>query len=513
MIIQEGRYLVAAPIGGQVVALERSTCNVRSRTFVFSALACSIVLAGCGGGGGDTASSARVVQHSVKDVPNVGNSTYEQFSALADDSSAASSDLGEFNVVSNGRTIYVSNDGSDGNDGLDESEPMRSIQSAVDRAQPGDTVLVRGGYYSYDYSRGDVVSINNSGRADAWISLKGYPGEAPVIANANVSGIKVSASYVLVEGFVIEGTRDQVSYDEAQSEAWNMDNPKTSGIGIAVGVPWNNPGVHPTHIVIRGNEIIKNSGAGINTDKVDYVLIENNVISGNAYWSPYGNSGISMYQNWDTDGSDAYKFIVRGNLITDTFNKVASAFFGVISDGNGIIIDDGRHTQSLSGEQQGGTYRGRTLIDSNLIYGNGGRAVNIFSSDHVDVVNNTTYQNSIQEATPEGEIVISSASDIRVENNILVARDDRPVVTRYNSDSETIRNNLVSGGNGFDGDSDSNLVGMDPEFLNADENDFRVSDSSPAIDAGDWNLTFPRALFGAPRPLGDAPDIGAYEMR
>lgn len=425
-----------------------------------------------------------------------------------------------FEVVSNGRTLYVSNTGSNSNNGLSESSPLLSIQTAVDRAQPGDTVLVRQGTYSYPQNPGgDVVVVRNYGQPGAWISLKAYPGETPVIRSVNWSAIKVQSRYVLVEGFSLVGNRDQVSQSEALAQQYNLNNPTTSGVGIAVGAPWDAPTERPAHVVIRNNKITNFPGSGIGVVQADYVMIENNTLSGNAWWSPYGNSGISLYQNYNSDASTEYKMIVRGNLVTATYNKVASAFAGVISDGNGIIVDDSRHTQNYSGHASS-PYTGRTLIDSNLVYRNGGRGINVFTSDHVDIVNNTTYQNSLQNETPEGEVSMVETSDINLVNNILAPLTYRPALTRWNGTDSTgagaaqfIAGNIVFGGTGFNGSAATNQIGVNPQFLNAGSNNFRVAGSSPAIDAARPEFSFSNALFGTPRPLGGGPDIGAYEIQ
>jgi len=59
----------------------------------------------------------------------------------------------------------------------------------------------------------------------------------------------------------------------------------------------------------------------------------------------------------------------------------------------------------------------------------------------------------------------------------------------------------------------SNNLPSDPKFTNSAKGDFTLQPSSPAIDAG-TNLS-PLVVTdfrGAPRPAGNAYDIGAYEF-
>ena len=439
-------------------------------------------------------------------------------------------DPAAFNVKSGTRVLYVSPAGLNSNSGLLESAPLKTIQYAMDLSKPGDTVLVMNGTYSHkDYPFGDIVTIQNSGNENAWITLKAFPGHTPLLSSINWSAIKVQANYILVEGFTIVGNRDDVTLDYALAEKSNTNNPTTSGNGIAIAPPYDKPTIHPHHVIVRNNQVSKCSGGGIGTMQADYVLIENNVVSGNGYWAPYGNSGISVYQSWNSDSTTGYKMIVRGNTAFGNFNKIPFVFSDpdpakrVITDGNGIIVDDARNTQNFNGTN--GTpkpYLGRTLVDSNLVYENGARGINVFSSDHVDVIHNTTYHNSIQNETPDGEITLFSATDIRVYNNIFVARDDRPTTSRlYAADpknaaernSQSFVRNIVFGGLGFDANAAGNLVGVNPQFNNAKSYDFTLATASPAIDGADLRLSFLHALAGAKRPLGKGPDIGAYEIR
>ncbi|MEM7330563.1 MAG: DUF1565 domain-containing protein, partial [Chloroflexota bacterium] len=71
-------------------------------------------------------------------------------------------------------SYYVATNGNDNNNGS-QGQPFRTIQNALDSAQPGDTIVVRGGVYN------EVVTFETSGTAGNPIRLVAYPGELPVI--------------------------------------------------------------------------------------------------------------------------------------------------------------------------------------------------------------------------------------------------------------------------------------------------------------------------------------------
>jgi hypothetical protein len=78
-------------------------------------------------------------------------------------------------------TYYVSTAGADTNAGSLAS-PFRTIQRAAGIAQPGDTVLIRGGTYR------ETVVPANSGAAGAPITFSAYNGEQVVVSGADPVG-------------------------------------------------------------------------------------------------------------------------------------------------------------------------------------------------------------------------------------------------------------------------------------------------------------------------------------
>jgi hypothetical protein len=395
-----------------------------------------------------------------------------------------------------GRNLYVSPTGSDTNDGLSTAHPLQTLQRAADVVQPGDTVNVMDGTYaSTNYA---VMELSTTGTVESWIVFRAAPGAHPKIKTTDWVGINgLSVAYVVIDGFEVEGDRTAITYDYA------LANPKagnTSGDGIDFA--------DSHHIIIRNNFVHDCSGGGIGAMRCDYMTVEYNVAYLNAYWSVYGNSGISLYQLTAIDNSTATKNIVANNVSynNEEFLNCSCSGDTAITDGNGIIIDDNLHTQDGHPER---AYPGRTLVSNNLVYGNGGTGMHAFASTHVDFVNNTAYKNNHSPALDEGQIVGQSSSDVNIVNNVMVAFDGKRVSA--SATGVTYQYNVYWNSRVAPVLGSHDLV-ADPGFVNPACVDFRLASGSPAIDSGSGTLVPTIDLLGTTRPLGKGYDRGAYEF-
>ncbi|AUB38166.1 Ca2+-binding protein, RTX toxin-related [Nostoc flagelliforme CCNUN1] len=405
-----------------------------------------------------------------------------------------------------GKTYYVSGTGSDKNDGLNQGEAFRTLQKAADLVAAGDTVYVMNGTYTNIYP--NILSISDKhGTANAPITFTAYPGHTPVLeaSTNNWNAISITgSSYVVIEGLTLVGARDETTLEYALEHKDNLSNPATSGNGIHITFTDDDQKIRSHHITISNNNVSKFPGNGIATEEVDYITVKNNIVSGNAWYSPYGNQGITMLHLWNSDKNVTdYKVIIEGNTSFDNKQLVPWVQAGKVTEGHGIMLD----TASVGNV----AYQGKALISNNVVYNNGGAGIQIFKGENpVDIVNNTTYQNS-QELSV-GEIFLNSAKNVRVVNNIMYAKSGESASSIANSSNYSFDNNLAYNG-ALKGAGSGNVLNKDPLFVNPANHDFRLLPGSPAIDGGSNafnSITKNTPLDGD----GDGSvliDIGAYE--
>ncbi|BAZ30903.1 Parallel beta-helix repeat protein [Cylindrospermum sp. NIES-4074] len=415
------------------------------------------------------------------------------------------------------KTYYVSGTGSDNNSGLSTSYPFRTIQKAANLTNPGDTVLIMNGEYTNADPNGQVVKITRTGTSTGWISYKAYTGHFPKLRHNGWNGILIQngASYIEIKGLEIIGNNANITYDYALSQKNNTSNPLTSGNCISIDGRSNG---HPHHIRIIYNKIHDCGGAGISAIQTDYVTIDNNEVYNNAWYSPFGNSGISLWQNWRFDDSTGYKMFVRMNKVYNNRQDIPFIGTGEIEDGSGIIIDDSRNTQNGSTL---GAYTGRTLIENNISFNNGGSGIHTYLSDYVYIANNTTYLNNQSQKMTSGQIFTNNSCEVYITNNILYAYYGKKVNSNW-SDTPCVKNSVLYNYNVYaNTDTNStnsaikgpNDIFADPRFVNASIGDFRLQSTSPAINKGDARTYLKTDFAGNPRPSGSAYDIGAYEYQ
>jgi parallel beta-helix repeat protein len=426
-------------------------------------------------------------------------------------------------------TYYISGTGNDKNNGSSESQAFRTFDQIRKVLKGGDTVLVMNGTYENLTPASNILSITGlKGTAAKPTTIKAYPGATPILQahknNWNAIGISGS-SYLVIEGLTVRGARNEIDLNYALSQRFKLNNPATAGNGITATFLKGTKNteadkIHSTHLTIRNNKITNFPGAGISTTEADYITIENNTVSGNSYYSPFGTEGISNLRLWNSDNNTTgYKLIMRGNISSDNIQKVPwyRLSDGKITEGHGIMVD-------TAYDAAGNAYRGRILVANNVAYNNGGAGISIYrSTAPIDIVNNTTYQNGsvIKNA---GNIGINSAQNIRAYNNIMYARTGGNANLIIQPSSNIVFDHNLAFNGGFQASDNlnatglNNIVGQDPQFVNAAAGNFALKPGSAAIDKGSalFNSAVSTDILGANRRDGDGingvqPDLGAYE--
>jgi parallel beta-helix repeat protein len=417
-----------------------------------------------------------------------------------------------------GKTYYVDASRTASGDGLTEATAFRSPSDAEKVTGPGDIVLVKNGTYG-------AFQETTSGKSNAWITWRNFPNHKPLISFNGWQGIYIKGSYVEVDGFTVRGNNANVTLDAALNQGKGCRNSGGSfeaiynGNGIYVDSrksESNNPtGEQYHHVTIKNCTVYECGGPGIGTIQADYITIENCKIYNNSWYSLFGTSGISLYQNYNSDAGQDVKNVIRNNVVYGNKMLVPWVFGNCkFTDGNGIIIDDFKNTQNGSTL---GRYIGKTLIENNVVYNNGGRGIHCFLSDNVLVINNICYQNCTTPEIEDGEITCIGTTgrdnqNCAAYNNILYAKGGEKVNSANNIIFYTLKNNIY-----FNSENGSLLstIGKsaDPMFVDPAKGDFRLKSGSLAIDFGISSLYFPKKdIEGKDRPKGKEVDCGAYEI-
>lgn len=95
--------------------------------------------------------------------------------------------------------LHVAPDGANSNPGTEDA-PLSTIQAAIDRAGPGQTVSVHSGEYI------ETITVETSGEPDAPITLTGPPDAVLKPPEAiEYQAVEISASYIHITGLTITG--------------------------------------------------------------------------------------------------------------------------------------------------------------------------------------------------------------------------------------------------------------------------------------------------------------------
>lgn len=397
-----------------------------------------------------------------------------------------------------GRSLYVSTNGSDGAKGT-QSSPWKSIRYAVSNLKPGDTLFIQGGNYA------ENVSFKVSGAQGKWITIQGL---GKVVINGKSLGAYTpvfntnNQSYLRFRNLEVNDARAAVEVSSGSSNI-EVDGLKTDGNDFAV--------------VIRGgkNVTVRNAYA---------------VNSRNAFRAE-GSASNLTFENIETYGSkDIYPGLDKNYL-----------------NGDGFIFELGVSNVTLknivSGDHWDGGFdiKASNVTGENLVaYGN----KNNFKlwGKNITIKNSLSYK-AKKQLRPDGTYVDGNGFNVRsgtitLENMTIADNDDHDIKVNTGA-SVTLLNSIVArnassgkifgsyGGNfsqrnviWYNPQTKANAplssggTWADPKFVNWAGKNYRLTSSSAAINKGAPISGMPAVdLDGKKRTVGSSMDLGAYEFQ
>src|SRR5580704_17876849 len=424
---------------------------------------------------------------------------------------------------------FVSTTGNDSSSGASMGSALKTIGAATKLPlKAGDCVTVADGTYD------ETVLVSASGSADTCtgsvVFRAASPGGAKVVSTDPYNGFMVNANYVMVDGFDLEDTGTGSAFTAG-----------TNTVQAGKVIVYH-------HIAALRNIAHDSGGAGLGALHADYVRFEGNTVYNNSSRSTYGDSGIDLWEMQASDTLPGFHIVIRNNL---SYSNVESDIpANLQTDGEGIILDSFDYADSTYGSTP---YAQETLVENNVIWGNGGRGIEASGAQptsHVTIRNNTVFDDNTQQQQYGGAEIVSWGNGNSVANNIVILGPDAQNGTAANQTTVAIAdrcgassagvqitggsvwaNNLVysmksgaplSSSNCISTPTSystipagSNLMGVNPGLAAETSTapltaqDFTITASGPAAHAGTSTDFAPFDYAYVVRP--DPPSIGAFE--
>lgn len=407
---------------------------------------------------------------------------------------------------------YVAPNGSDSNAGT-SAAPWQTISQAIaalsnGSPHPGVCVNIAPG----TYTEGLYLSNLNGGwdAPSGYLvfrstSLHGATLQEPYANIADYPNVSIQYSrFVIFDGFEVRG----------------YPNIPKSGAHALLAV-------YSHHIKWINNIIHDVGGGGIISSYSDYIYAQANVIYNTSCCYIHGASAISDWDAVAVDTKPGFHNVFSNNIIFN--NSEGADGRSPHTEGHGIALDTLRLGPA-------GSYPAATLIENNLIYGNGGAGIILFYSNYATIRNNTVVGNYRDPLNVYnvGDIAVLNSSYVIGVNNLVVTNATTPnpklisiqdLTWDHTNIGNVWANNLTFNGNPGDpsvGDyakyglgnpvtaANGNVLGADPRFAGAPAQDFTLQNGSPAAGSATAAYGMPALDLAGNVRAASSPDIGAF---
>jgi len=381
-----------------------------------------------------------------------------------------------------------------------------TIQTGVNAAFAGDTVLVKAGTYN------EAVSFPRSGSlAGGYITLLGETGAILDGTGRGQLGTYINnRNYIRVQGIEVRnfrgtGTPIGISVEGSSNHleirnnlVHNIENANGNAHGIAF---YGTSTTAISSILVDGNEIrnclLGQSESLVLNGNVTNFIVSNNTVHDN------DNIGIDFigFEGVGPTGADQARNGICVDNIVYNISTFTNPTYGGDRNADGIYVDGGLNItieRNLVyncdiGIELASEHAGKNTQDirvrNNFVYGSyqanimaGGYAANRGNSVYISIVNNTTYQGN------QGEIALQfNCDNITIKNNICYAKAGQEYLQEWgnNNTNITVNNNLYFGQSTTSPGAwpDANARYINPGLVAAPTN-LHLSATSPARDAG-----------------------------
>jgi hypothetical protein len=285
---------------------------------------------------------------------------------------------------------YVSPAGSDANAGTDSANPFKTIQHALDLAQPGGRIILAPGVYAQD-----IHSVRD-GAANAPITLAG-PADAVIHGGGAARIIEINHDYLAIEGFTFDGLwgdpnsaagyRDKLLYVLGKQP---LDG--VSGLRV-IGMTFRNAGGECIRLryFAQHNEIAAStiSNCGVHDFR----------------FNAGGKNGEGIYigtapeQRGDGKNPTADPDLSNANWIHhNTFDTQGNECVDIKEVATGNVVENNQCTGQRDPESGGFDARGSgNIFRANESYGNIGADLRLGGDGSSDGIGNDVYGNSIHD--------------------------------------------------------------------------------------------------------------------